>query len=138
MLTWSGEPDGDVEEASEPEDKLGAASAVSGPRAVARWMTPSRLTLTDSRLGVIERSRSVPGYASLSVDTRDDGSPSEGARKMSDVVFVVCTAAATGPPGWYGLSVALVARTELPDEDGLLVPPDEGRHRCPDRDRVRQ
>jgi hypothetical protein len=35
-LTWSGEPDDEVNETSEPEGKLDAASVVNGPRAAAR------------------------------------------------------------------------------------------------------
>jgi hypothetical protein len=39
VLTWSGGPHDDLDEASEPEDKLDATLVVNGPRAVPIRMT---------------------------------------------------------------------------------------------------
>ena len=59
MLTWSGGPEGRRREASEPEDKLDAASAVNRPRAVPMgWMTidwPSRKGLLEP--GAVKAAR---------------------------------------------------------------------------------
>ena len=46
-LTWSGEPDDEVNETSEPEGKLDAASAVNGPRAATATLWRMTMDPTD-------------------------------------------------------------------------------------------